>query len=41
MTKTAEVGGQGCDRSLAKAKEFQVVTENCSVAIGFHKAVSR
>ena len=32
MTETTEAGGQGCDRSLAEAKEFQVRTENFSVA---------
>ena len=34
MTETAEAGGQGCDRSLAEAKEFQVVKENFSVTTG-------
>ena len=33
--------GQGCDRSLVRAKEFQVTIENCSVAKGFHGVVSR
>ena len=33
--------GQGRDRSLIEAKEFHVVTENCSVATGFHGVVSR
>ena len=33
-TETAEAGGQGCDRSLARAKEFQVATENFSVTTG-------
>ena len=41
MTETAEARGQGCDMSLAKAKEFQIVTENFSVAIGLHGVVSR
>ena len=27
--------GQGCDRSLVKAKRFQVAIENCSVATGY------
>ena len=27
MTEIAEARGQGCDMSLAKAKEFQVVTK--------------
>ena len=33
-TETAEARGQGCDRSLAGAKEFQVATENFSVMTG-------
>ena len=33
--------GQGRDKSLVGAKEFQVATENCSVAIGFHRVVLR
>ena len=33
--------GQGRDRSLIEAKEFQVTKENCSVATGFHGVVSR
>ena len=32
--ETAEARGQGCDRSLAGAKEFQVATENFSVMTG-------
>ena len=32
---------QGHDKSLVKAKRFQVFTENCSVVTGFHRVVSR
>ena len=33
--------GQGCDRSLVEAKEFQAATQNFSVTIGFHGVMSR
>ena len=39
--ETVTTRGQGCDRSLVKAKRFQSGTKNCSVATGFHGVVSR
>ena len=41
MTQMIATRGQGCDRSLVKAKRFQVAKENCSVAKGFHGVVSQ
>ena len=41
MTETITTRGQGCDRSLVKAKRFQITIENCSVATGFHGVVLR
>ena len=38
--ETTEARGQGCDRSLVKAKRFHVVTDICSVTTGFHRVVS-
>ena len=40
-TEAITTKGQGHDRSLVKAKRFQVAIENCSVAIIFHRVVSR
>ena len=40
MIETVMTRGQGCGRSLVKAKKFQVAIENCSVATGFHGVVS-
>ena len=37
-TETTKAGGQGCDRSLVEAKEFQVTTGNFSVATGFSRS---
>ena len=39
--ETAEVRGQGCNMSLAGAKEFQVVTKNFNVTTGPQGVVSR
>ena len=41
MIKTVTTRGQGCDRSLVKAKRFHVAIENCSVKTGFHGVASQ